>query len=208
MEQTTVSDEMRFFNFLRAAAGMAGNVVNYTILANVVGISAPTAKQWLQFLEGAGLVYFLHPVASVAGKRLVKAPKLYFKDTGIAAYLLQLYDKNSLRSSLHFKALLENYVVNILRESCLRRGVAPEILFYRDSNNKEISALWRCGDTLHPLLISKDGISERKLAKLFALLAPYAEENGVKLGCGCMITLGGKSCKLGDNLWQVNAELL
>lgn len=208
MEQTTVSDELRFFNFLCAVAGMVGSVVNYTTLANVVGVSSPTAKQWLQFLAGAGLIYFLQPVEEIAGKRLLKAPKLYFKDTGIAAHLLQLHDTSSLIASLHFKALYENYVVNIIRESYLKQGVLPEILFCRDSNNKEISMLLRCADILYPVLISKDGISVQKLIKLFALLTPYVEKTGAVLGVGCMITLGGASRKLSDNLWQINAELL
>ncbi|MDO4921390.1 MAG: DUF4143 domain-containing protein [Phascolarctobacterium sp.] len=208
MEQTTVSDELRFFNFLCAAAGMVGSVVNYTTLANVVGVSAPTAKQWLQFLAGAGLIYFLHPVEELAGKRLLKAPKLYFKDTGLAAHLLQLQDTGSLIASLYFKALYENYVVNIVREGYLQQGIPPEILFYRDSNNKEISMLLFGDGKLYPVFISKDGISVRKLAKLFALLAPYAEKVGAVLGPGCMVTLGGTSQRLGDNLWQINAELL
>lgn len=208
MEQTTVSDELRFFNFLCAAAGMVGSVVNYTTLANVVGVSAPTAKQWLQFLAGAGLIYFLQPVEELPGKRLLKAPKLYFKDTSLAAHLLQLQDTGSLIASLYFKALYENYVVNIVREGYLQQGIPPEILFYRDSNNKEISMLLFCAGKLYPVLISKDGISVRKLAKLFALLVPYAEKVGAVLGPGCMVTLGGTSQRLSDNLWQINAELL
>ncbi len=135
MEHTPVSDNMALYRLLYAAAGMNGTVVNYALLANSVGVSAPTVKQWLQFLAGAGVIYFLQPIADIAGKRLVKASKLYFRDTAVAAYLLQLKDTAALASSLHFKNLYENYALNVLREGFLQQGILPEMRFYRDSNN-------------------------------------------------------------------------
>ena len=97
MEQTTVSNDIKFYRFLCMAASLTGTVVNYSSLANGVGITAPTAKQWLQFLEGTGVVYLVQPMAAVPGKRLMKAPKLYFRDTGVAAYLLQINDQMALK---------------------------------------------------------------------------------------------------------------
>ncbi|MDO4920851.1 MAG: DUF4143 domain-containing protein [Phascolarctobacterium sp.] len=208
MERTTVSDEVKFYRFLCAVASMAGCVVNYTILANNVGITAPTAKQWLQFLAGTGLVYLLPPVEHVAGKRLVKAPKVYFREAGAAAHLLQLYDGASLLQSVYFKNLYENYVVSALRESYLRWGQEPDFRFYRDSNNKEISLLVQAQGVLYPVMICQETFSTNRLGKFFALLPGYAEEQGLQLGTGCMITLGGECMQVSGGLWQINADVL
>lgn len=208
MEHTPVSDDIALYRLLCAAAGMSGSVVNYALLANSVGISAPTVKQWLQFLAGAGVIYFLQPVDDIAGKRLVKAPKLYFRDTAAAAYLLQLHDASALVPSLYFKNLYENYVVNILREGFLQQGLVPEWRFYRDSNNKEINLLIRWKDTLYPIFISKDIVNVRKLQKTTAVLQPYAERQGLCLGAGCVIALQGECRQLATGLWQVNAACI
>ena len=208
MEQTTVSDGIKFYRFLCAVASMTGCVVNYTILANNVGITAPTAKQWLQFLAGTGLVYLLQPVEHVAGKRLVKAPKVYFREAGVAAYLLQLHDGASLLQSVYFKNLYENYVVSALREGYLQWGQEPDFRFYRDSNNKEISLLVQVQGALYPVMICQDTFSANRLSKFFALLPGYAAEQGLQLGAGCVITLGGECRRVSEGLWQVNAAVL
>lgn len=208
MERTTVSDGIKFYRFLCAVASMAGCVVNYTILANNVGITAPTAKQWLRFLAGTGLVYLLQPVERVAGKRLVKAPKVYFREAGVAAHLLQLHDGAALLQSVYFKNLYENYVVSALRESYLQWGEQPDMRFYRDSNNKEISLLLQAEGTLYPIMLCQDSFSLGRLAKTFALLPGYAAEQGLQLGMGCVVTLGGGCRQVSDSLWQIDAAAL
>lgn len=207
MEQTTCSDDIKFYRFLCTAGSMAGSVINYTTLANTVGITAPTAKQWLRFLEGTGVVYLLQAVENVPGKRLMKAPKLYFRDTGVACALLQLGDGAALVQSVYFKRLYENYVVNRIRESYLQRGETPVWCFYRDSNAKEISVLLQHGGCVHPVLIDKDGISRNKLRKSFSILEGYAVEQGLALGSGCLLTAGATE-KLAEGLWKVDVGVL
>ncbi|MDO4921934.1 MAG: DUF4143 domain-containing protein [Phascolarctobacterium sp.] len=208
MERTTASDEVKFYRFLCAAASMAGCVVNYTILANNVGITAPTAKQWLQFLAGTGMVYLLQPLERIAGKRLVKAPKVYFRETGVAAHLLQLHDVTTLAQSVYLKNLLENYTVNAIRESFLRQGELPDLRFYRDSNNKEITLLLAWQKKLYPMYITLDKLSGRKLAKNAEFMQPYAEREGLNLQASCVFTLGGVCEQVNNELWQVGVELL
>ena len=208
MERTTVSDEIKFYRFLCVAASMLGGVVNYSSLAASVEITAPTAKQWLQFLAGTGLVYLLQPVAGIAGKRLVKAPKLYFKDTGIAAQLLQIYDLPTLLQSVYFKNLFENYVVNAVRESFLQQGIEPELRFYKDSNNKEINIILQVGKMLYPANIYKDGFNVRKIQKSFELLRSYAADHDAVLGDGCVIGASGETTLLANGLHYISAEYL
>ena len=208
MEQTTVSDDIKFYRFLCMAASMTGTVVNYSRLASTVGITAPTAKQWLQFLAGTGLVYLLQPLEGVAGKRLVKAPKLYFRDTGMAAALLQLTDAASVMQSVYYKNLFENYVVNEIRESYLEQGVDPKLLFYKDSNYKEISLIMEVEGRLHPVAITKDEFKISKLYKDFQILAPYAKEHGLELGSGCVIGMGKPEAFLEHGICYAAAEKL
>lgn len=209
MEHTTVKDDIKFFRFLCAAASMAGCVVNYAVLANNVGISAPTAKQWLQFLEGAGAVYFVQPLSTViAGRRLVKAPKLYFRDTGVAAYLLQIAEAAALLPSVYFKSLYENYLVSRLREGFWQQGLPFPAEFYRDSNNKEITLLLRDGFTMYPVIISSTELKAAKLQRLLSLLQPYIENNNIALGNTVLLALGGQSGRLASGIWRLDAGCL
>ena len=208
MEQTTVSDDIKFYRFLCMAASLTGTVVNYSSLANGVGITAPTAKQWLQFLEGTGVVYLVQPMADVPGKRLMKAPKLYFRDTGVAAYLLQINDQMALTQSVYLKNLLDNYVVNQIRESYLEQGIEPQLVYYQDSNYKKISLIMCAENVLCPIIISKDDYSINKVKKTFALLDVYAAEHGAVVGSGCIIGMGKEAAILEKGLYYLPAAYL
>lgn len=208
MEQTTVSDDIKFYRFLCMAASLTGTVVNYSSLANGVGITAPTAKQWLQFLEGTGVVYLVQPMAAVPGKRLMKAPKLYFRDTGVAAYLLQINDQMALTQSVYLKNLLDNYVVNQIRESYLDQGVEPQLMYYQDSNYKKISLIICIENVLYPIIISKDDYSVNKVKKTFALLDVYAAEHGAVVGSGCIIGMGKEAAILEKGLYYLPTAYL
>lgn len=208
MEQTTVSDDIKFYRFLCMVASLTGTVVNYSNLANGVGITAPTAKQWLQFLEGTGVVYLVQPMADVPGKRLMKAPKLYFRDTGVAAYLLQINDQMALTKSVYLKNLLDNYVVNQIRESYLEQGVEPQLMYYQDSNYKKISLIMCVEKVLYPMIISKDDYSVNKVKKTLALLDVYAAEHGVVVGSGCIIGMDKEAAILEKGLYYLPAAYL
>lgn len=88
MKILQVNNEMAYFRFLCAAAAQTGKIINYAELAKVAGISAPTAKQWAVALKAAGIIYLLPGFAPAGSKYLIRAPKIYFIDTGFAAYLL------------------------------------------------------------------------------------------------------------------------
>ena len=208
LERTTVSDEIKYYRFLSMVANMLGKIVNYSALANGVGITAPTAKLWLQYLVGTGMVYLLHAVCDLPGKRLIKAPKLYFKDTGMACSLLQLADTPKLVASVYAKSLLENYVVSYIRESYLAKGQEPPLCFYKDSNNKEISLVAQEGSSLYAFMIAADLIKPNKLEKSFAIIKEYAEYKNLAYQEGCLLTLGGSTQRLDEQLWQQNIALL
>ena len=206
--KTTASDELKFYRFMSAVANMAGTVINYTTLANNVGITGPTAKAWLKFLEGTGLVYLVNPIEDVPGKRLMKAPKVYFRDTGICAYLLQIKDTNELIQSIHYKKLFDNFVMNLIRESYIENKEEISWRFYRDSNAKEINALIKRDNVIYPLLISLEKMTAKKLSKSFDIIREYCEEQNLKMGTGSIITLGKETGVLSreEGLVQINAR--
>lgn len=208
MGKTTVSDELKYYRFIASTAAAVGAVINYSALANNVGITAPTARVWLKFLEGTGLVYLVYPMENVPGKRMMKAPKVYFRDTGICSYLLQLKDTNELLQSVYYKKLFENFVMNLIRESYIENQEEISWRFYRDSNAKEISTIISRDDVIYPVMIDLNSISSNKLNKTFDIIKGYCEENGLKLGTGVFITSGNDSRKLDSSnaIIQINVK--
>lgn len=208
MGKTTVSDELKYYRFISTVASMTATVVNYTTLANNVGITAPTAKMWLNFLEGTGLIYLVYPMENMTGKRLMKAPKIYFRDTGICCFLLQIKDTNTLIQSAQFKKLFENFVMNLIRESYVESMQELDWRFYRDSNAKEISAIIKRDGKLYPIIIDVRKISPKKLDKTFDLIKAYSEENDLDFGIGAFITYDEESRILDTSnpIIQINAK--
>ena len=198
---------MRFYRFLCAVVMSTGSAVNYANLGNAADISSPTAKTWLAFLEGTGVVHLLWPIEHASLKRVAKGPKVYFTDTGLAAYLLRINNEEDLLKSTYFIALFETYVVNTIRESYLENGLEAEITYFRDSNAKEISVLLKYGDVLYPIDIKKEQPNVMKLRKKLKLIAPI-EEDGVQIGNSCVISLSKNVEQLAENLWEIGAGCL
>ena len=126
-ELAQVNDELQFYRFLCAAASYTGSMLNYAALAKEVEITPPTAKQWLKVLVAAGLVYFLEPFAHPNLKYAVKAPKLYFTDTGLAAYLLRWSSAATLEAGAMASNFFETWVVNEIYKSFINCGQIPPL---------------------------------------------------------------------------------
>ena len=154
-ELTKVSDELLFLNFVRAVAARTASNVNFTELADEVGISAPTAKQWLSLLVISGIVLFIQPFSNNALHRIIKTPRMYFMDTGLCAYLTGWNSPEALERGAMNGAFFETWVVTEIYKSYTNVGKNPPLYFYRDSNNKEIDLLIYQNGTLYPVEIKK-----------------------------------------------------
>jgi predicted AAA+ superfamily ATPase len=173
---TQVADELSFYRFLRAAAARTGSLVNYDAMARDAGISAPTAKQWLSILVSSGIAILIEPYHSNALKRVVKAPRMYFMDTGLTAYLTKWSNPGVLESGAMAGAFFETYVVSEIYKSFINTGETPPLFYYRDNNMKEIDLIiWQDG-TLYPIEIQKSS-NPSESAKHFNALDPVADEN-------------------------------
>lgn len=126
-----------FQRFVRLCAARTGTLLNLVSLATDAGISHTTARQWLSVLESSELLFLLQPYHRNFGKRLVKTPKLYFTDTGLAAWLMGIRDPQLLALHTLRGALFETWVLNEFRKFRLNRGLPTDLYFWRDNNGLE-----------------------------------------------------------------------
>ncbi len=126
-----------FQRFVRLCAARTGTLLNLVALAADAGISHTTARQWLSVLESSELVFLLQPYHRNFGKRLVKTPKLYFTDTGLAAWLVGIRDPQLLGIHPMRGPLFETWVVGEFRKFRLNRGLPDDLYFWRDNNGLE-----------------------------------------------------------------------
>lgn len=133
-----IGDLSRFTRFIRLCAGRIGQLLNKSNLATEAGVSIPTIESWLSVLEASYILYRLEPNFNNYNKRIVKTPKLYFYDTGLACSLLGITSAEQL--DIHFLrgALFENMVINQFMKDGLNNGLKPDLTFWRDSTGVEV----------------------------------------------------------------------
>jgi uncharacterized protein len=139
----------RFQTFLKLCAGRVGQIINFSSLAQDCGISHTTARQWLTILEASYLIFFLQPFHQNFSKRLIKMPKLYFYDTGLACALLGLEKASQVERHYLKGALFENLVILEILKKRLNQGLTPNLYFWRDQSGYEIDLLAEWGGVIH-----------------------------------------------------------
>ncbi|MBU0936695.1 MAG: DUF4143 domain-containing protein [Spirochaetes bacterium] len=148
-----IGDSNAFLQFVRLCAGRTGQILNNSSLANDAGISPNTAKAWLAILESSFIVYRMQPYYKNFSKRLVKPPKLYFYDTGLACSLLGIRDAGQVAVHYLKGALFENLVINEFIKRELNRGGQRRPWFWQDSQGKETDCMLEIGSGLLPIEI-------------------------------------------------------
>ena len=151
----------QFQTFVKMCAARTGQLLNLTSLGADCGISAVTAKQWLTVLEACYIVALLRPHHNNFGKRLVKTPKMYFLDSGLAAWLLGIRDAQTLETHASRGALFETWVFSELYKHSLNAGQTPALHFWRDSTGNEIDLIDETAQGLRPIEI-KSGATYAK----------------------------------------------
>jgi hypothetical protein len=198
-----ITDSAKFMKFLKACAALTAEQVNYKTLASAADISEPTAKDWTRILEGLGIVYLLQPYSNNELKRLVKTPKLYFCDTGLAAYLSMWLTRDTLMNGAASGHYYENYVVSELLKNYAYGKSKANLSYYRDSNAKEIDVFAELDGFIHPLEIKKSASPDRKEVKKYELLdkASIPRGNGgIVCMCERVIPIDEKNSFIPSNL--------
>lgn len=198
-----VSDTVKFSKFLSACAALVSQQVNYATLAEASDISEPTAKVWLNILEGLGIVYLLKPYENNELKRLVKMPKLYFCDTALCAYLSMWLSPETLMNGAASGHYYENYVVMEFVKTYAYSKSKANLSYYRDSNAKEIDLFIEENDTIHPIEIKKSASPNRREIKKYSVI----DKTSLKRGSGgivCMceevIPIDSDNCFIPSNI--------
>jgi len=151
---------IEFHRFIRLCAGRIGSEFNATALSKEVGVTTKTVKNWLNILGASYILYLLPPYYENIGKRLTKSPKIYFYDTGLASYLLNVLNENHLQSHPLRGALFENLVINEMLKERYNQGKEKNFFFYRDKSQREIDVIQWNGLHLSAFEI-KSGLSYR-----------------------------------------------
>lgn len=184
-EEGGITDSVKFRTFLTACAALVAEQVNYATLAESADISEPTAKEWINLLQGLGIIYLLKPYANNELKRLSKTPKLYFCDTGLCAYLSMWLSPDVLMNGAASGHYYENYVVMELVKNYAYAHARANLTYYRDSNSKEIDVFVEENDTIHPLEIKKSANPNSREVKKFTVL----DKTNLKRGSGGIVCM-------------------
>lgn len=142
-----------FVKLIKLCAGRIGQLLNMSSLATECGVTIPTISSWLSVLQSSYIIYLLQPDYRNFSKRLVKTPKLYFHDTGLACSLLEI--KKASQVSTHYLrgGLFENMVINEFIKRCFNAGDRPSFSFWRDSNGNEVDLLMNEGEHIEAIEI-------------------------------------------------------
>jgi predicted AAA+ superfamily ATPase len=151
--QVQVRDLNQFRNFLRLLAGRVGQLINFASLGNDLGASANTMRYWLSALEASWVVFQLPPWYENFGKRVIKTPKVYFTDTGLACSLLGIESAEQLARDPLAGGLAENFVITEYMKSRWNRGRDARIHFFRDRHGSEVDLLISKGNKFVPVEI-------------------------------------------------------
>lgn len=171
-----VGDEMLFLKFMTALASRIGQLLNLESISNEIGISVPTATRWLSILQTSNIIYILEPYYNNIMKRAIKTPKVYFLDTGLAAYLTKWKNKDVLESGTMAGNYFENYVIVEIIKSYYNSGeLRPPVYFYRDKEKREIDLIIEENGRLYPIEIKKSANPSKDMIKNFKVLEKVKE---------------------------------
>jgi uncharacterized protein len=176
-----ISDLARFRRFLALVASRHGQLLNRTDLAAPLGVSVPTVGDWLHVLEITGQIILVPPYFENFGKRLIKSPKVYLGDSGLACYLLGITTQAELERSPFLGALFEGYVAAEILKSQINQGRRKELYHFRDQQGLEVDFLFpdakaglrmvecKASKTVHPSMAGPLGSLRRVMGEQAAV---------------------------------------
>lgn len=174
MKLISASGELQFRNFISIVALRTAQELHYDEIAGKVGIDVRTCKRWISILQTSGIIYLLQPYMANISNRVIKAPKLYFTDTGLCAYLCKWPNAEMLEACAMSGAFFETYVVSEIIKNfyAYNRNPSDTLFYYRDIDRKEIDLLYVDSGSIYPIEIKKS-TSPTNPTKNFSALEKY-----------------------------------
>ena len=198
------ADSITFTKFLTAVAARTGEILNYANIAGDVGVSEPTVKTWLSILERTGIIYLLQPYSASVLTRAIKAPKVYFKDTGLACYLSRWLSADALKNSAVAGNMFETFIVSEILKSYTNEGkdYRSQIFYYRGKDKKasienEIDLIIEENGIIYPVEIKMTGNPKASMASANTVLDKIPDK---KRGNGIILCLIDRKTYLRENL--------
>lgn len=200
-----VGKTIEFYNFMQYIAVRTAQEVNYSTIANEIGVDSKTIKNWISILESSGIIYLLQPYHSNVSNRIIKSPKLYFMDAGLCSYLAKYPNPETLEIGALSGAIFETFVVSEIIKNFTNNGIDPKMFlyYYRDKDQKEIDLVYVEGDILYPIEIKK-GISPNNPDKNFEVLKKYS----TNVRTGIVLCMTNKLQPISKNCWLVPVEYI
>jgi hypothetical protein len=214
-ELAAVQDLDAFRRFMVACAARTGQMLNYSNIADEVGKDANTIKNWVSILEASGIVYILEPFSNSALKRVIKTPKLYFRDTGLAAYLTRWLSPETMANGAMSGAFFETFVISEILKSYSNRGLDYRyfVSYYRGKDKKKIKkdgkSSWEEAEIdfiieqdgmLYPVEIKQNSNVTVDMTSAFRILDDIPEK---KRGVGAVVCMCPAPGMLRDNVLQI-----
>lgn len=201
-----VQDEIKFMKFISNVAVRTGQEINMNDICKEVGISNATGENWISVLANSGLIYLLSPYSNNNISRIVKKPKVYFMDTGLACYLAGYLDEVTLEKSAFNGAIFETYVITEIIKSYTNNGMDAKkyLYYYRDNNGKEIDLLIIYNNVVYPIEIKKSANPGKEAIKHFNVV----EKFGLQIGNGGVICMKSELFPIDKNNNYIPLELI
>ena len=212
---SAVQDLDAFRRFMVACAARTGQMLNYSNIAEEVGKDANTIKSWISILEASGIVYILEPFSNNALKRVIKTPKLYFRDTGLAAYLTRWLTPDTLALGAMSGEFFETFVISEILKSYSNRGLDYRyfVSYYRGKDKKklkrngeevfeeaEIDFIIEQNGVLYPIEIKQSDKVTADMTSAFQILDKIPEK---KRGTGAVVCMCSMPGSLRENVLQI-----
>lgn len=194
-----------FRKFLKALAMCTAQELRINKLSKLSGVTEPTVKRWLEVAQAIGLIYLLQPFSSDRSKTLTKSPKVYFCDTGLAAYLCDFSTASQMQRDTNADAIFKTFVITELLKSWYHNSIKPEIYYYRDAKkNTNVDLLIHANGLYHPVQVCMCVQPNISMVRHFSEL----DNLGVKRGFGAVICNCTSHRYLNDNviahsIWQI-----
>ena len=217
---TKIRDYNLFYRFMVSVAARTGNMLDYSSISKDIGVSVETVRNWISVLEKTDIIYLLEPYYNSHLSRAIKTPKVYFRDTGLAAYLTSWLTPKTLENGAMNGAFFETFVINEIIKSYINQGkdYRKRIYYYRGKDKvkktvngyemfeeNEIDLIIEENGILYPIEIKKTANPKSEMASAFDVLDKDIDK---KRGIGAIICRGDYKLKLRDNLYALPIEYI
>ena len=217
---TKIKDNNLFYRFMVSVAARTGNMLDYSSISKDIGVSVETIRNWISVLEKTDIIYLLEPYYNSHLTRAIKTPKVYFRDTGLAAYLTSWLTPETLENGAMNGAFFETFVINEIIKSYINQGkdYKKRIFYYRGKDKvkknangidtfeeNEIDLIIEENGVLYPIEIKKSTNPKSEMAAAFDVLD---KDISKKRGMGVIICRSDYKLKLRDNLYALPIEYI